>query len=348
MLTLQPYKGPATRYHCPQCRDRQKTFTRYIDTDTGQQLADHVGRCSREVKCGYHYKPKEYFAEQRLSGTNCHAEQQSKHARSEQDSVSQRRPSTTAQADMTAAQAGTRTTQADKISFMPEQPFISSLQQHKPIHTIAARNNFVQYLISRFGANAAQDAVTRYLIGTSNHRFTNSAYPGYTSPAGATVFWQGDDEFRVRTGKIMLYDAATGKRVKEPFNHITWAHTLLKQPDYHLQQCLFGAHLLPLYGGQKPVAIVESEKTAIIASIHLPESIWLAAGSLSNLNEAKCVPLQGRKVTLYPDLGCYDKWCKKAKELAYITRMKVSAMLEQNATALARQQGYDLADYLAG
>ncbi len=145
----------------------------------------------------------------------------------------------------------------------------------------------------------------------------------------------------------MLYDAVTGKRVKEPFNHITWAHTLLKQPDYHLEQCLFGAHLLRLYE-DRPVSIVESEKTAIIASIYMPESIWLAAGSLSNLNEAKCKPLQGRNVTLYPDLGCYDKWCAKAKELSYITSMNVSAMLEEKAGADGKKQGYDLADYLVG
>lgn len=36
---------------------------------------------------------------------------------------------------------------------------------------------------------------------------------------GAAVFWQVDCSGRVHTGKIMLYDATTGKRVKHPQPH---------------------------------------------------------------------------------------------------------------------------------
>ena len=42
----------------------------------------------------------------------------------------------------------------------------------------------------------------------------------------------------------MLYDPTTGKRVKEPFNHISWVHKVIKQPEFELKQCLFGEHLL--------------------------------------------------------------------------------------------------------
>ncbi len=40
---------------------------------------------------------------------------------------------------------------------------------------------------------------------------------------------------------------------------------------------LFGEHLLPMNRG-KPVAIVESEKTALVAAYYLPEYVWLASG----------------------------------------------------------------------
>ncbi len=341
MITLQPYKGPSTRYQCPQCRDRQKTFTRYIDTETGQQLADHVGKCARLIKCGYHYTPKQYFAERVATKALSH----------------KARPSFSRLGAFVAKKTATGGTQSGlintapsvhPISYITSPAFELSLQTHTPLREFAASNNFVAYLLSRFGPQATREAVDRYLIGTSDHRFTSKEYPGYTSPPGATIFWQGDEQGRVRTGKIMLYDAVTGKRVKQPFNHITWAHTLLNDPHYHLEQCLFGAHLLPLWGGKKPVAIVESEKTAIIASIYRPEYTWLATGSLSNLTAQKCQPLKGRRVILYPDLGCYELWRKKALELCPITQFEVSDMLEKIANAHEKQEGYDLADFLLG
>ena len=104
-----------------------------------------------------------------------------------------------------------------------------------------------------------------YRVGTSKH------WPG------SCVFWQTDINGSVRTGKVMLYDADNGKRVKLPFNHVTWVHSLLKLPDFNLRQCFFGEHLLPMNRG-KPVAIVESEKTALVAAYYLPEYVWLASG----------------------------------------------------------------------
>lgn len=200
----------------------------------------------------------------------------------------------------------------------------------------------MQYLIIRLGRETTQQLIKRYHIGTHGH------WPG------ATVFWQYDKDNWVRTGKIMLYDAETGKRVKEPFNHITWAHTVIAkqlqdqgQPEYfELKQCLFGEHLLAAEPN-KPVAIVESEKTAIIASAILPQFIWLACGSLQGLNEAKCSVLKGRSVMLFPDVNAYDKWRLKSQELNRAmpdTMFMVSEVLERMATAADRMNGVDIGD----
>lgn len=59
---LEPYKGLKTRYPCPNC-GHNKSYTRYIETDSGEHLAEHVGRCNRESNCGYHYPPKQYFSD---------------------------------------------------------------------------------------------------------------------------------------------------------------------------------------------------------------------------------------------------------------------------------------------
>jgi hypothetical protein len=83
------------------------------------------------------------------------------------------------------------------ISFIPVEAFKSSLKGYE-------YNNFIDFLISVFDTEIATKLISKYFIGTSKH------WPG------STVFWQIDITGKVRTGKIMLYDAFTGKRVKEP------------------------------------------------------------------------------------------------------------------------------------
>jgi len=211
------------------------------------------------------------------------------------------------------------------VSFIPVETFKASLKNYEA-------NHFVRFLISLFGVEVSKQLISQYIIATSKNW------------DGATVFWQIDTQGKIRTGKIMLYDAATGKRVKKPFSHITWVHTALKAADFELKQCLFGEHLLK--DKTKPVAIVESEKTAVIASVYLPQFIWLAAGAKEGLNVEKCKILKGRSVTLFPDLNGFEKWNSKAKELSDITRFSVSDLLERKATEAEKDQGLDLADYL--
>jgi hypothetical protein len=194
-------------------------------------------------------------------------------------------------------------------------------------------NYFVQFLATLFDAKTLSEVISRYHIGTSNYW------------NGATVFWQIDIQGNVRAGKIMLYSPDTGKRIKEPYDFIQWAHNALKQPEYNLVQCFFGEHLLKKYP-HKAVAIVESEKTAVIASAYFPNFIWLAAGNKNGLNPAKCKVLQGRNVVLFPDLKAYNEWRAKAKELSAIANFTTSDFLETKATEAERQQGFDLADYL--
>ncbi|MDJ1483500.1 DUF6371 domain-containing protein [Cytophagaceae bacterium YF14B1] len=192
-------------------------------------------------------------------------------------------------------------------------------------------NQFVLFLADKFGITLAEEAVRKYCIGSSKYW------------SGATVFWQLDTDWMPRAGKIMLYDRATGKRVKQPFNHIHWVHRILKLDDFNLKQCFFGEHLLDIEPPDKPIAIVESEKTAVIAFIYKPDLIWLASGGISNISSDRFKHLQGRKIILFPDLNGYDKWMEKAKEIPGVV---VSDLLETVATDEERQNGLDLADYL--
>ena len=200
-----------------------------------------------------------------------------------------------------------------------------------------AQNHFVCYLRGLFGPSQAQQLVERFYVGTSKH------WPG------ATVFWQIDLEGQVRTGKIMLYDA-NGKRVKKPFSHIQWVHRHIQQPDFRLEQCLFGLHQLRQAPPNKVIGLVESEKTAVIASGHFPELVWMAVGSLHQLNAERCQVLRGRQLVLFPDVGGWALWQQRAQELERTigVAVRVSDWLEQQADEAARQQGLDLADVMPG
>jgi hypothetical protein len=191
------------------------------------------------------------------------------------------------------------------------------------------QNNFVKFLFNYFDVKQVGKVLEAYHIGTSKHW------------EGANIFWQIDNKNKVRTGKIMLYDVSSGKRIKEPYNCINWAHRVLKLKDYNLKQCLFGLHRINIEMS-KPIAIVESEKTAIIMSIEAPDFLWLATGSKSNLKEELLRPIKSRIIILHPDKGEFQDWQKVVihlKTKGY--KIAISDLLEQ----MELKQGFDLADY---
>ncbi len=240
------------------------------------------------------------------------------------------------------------------FSVVPKDFFEKSLLLDKNVFQIAKSNMLIKYLLKIFGPEITIQLICKYFIGTSNHRFQDKNYPGYMSGAGSTIFWQRDIQGKVRTGKVMLYDPELGKRVKDPFNHITMVHSKLKQSGFKLRQCLFGEHLLK--DNPKLVALVESEKTAIIASIYFPRFTWLAVGGKENLTFEMCKVLKGRKVILFPDLNAFDNWSQKAIEFSSIGKFNVNDYLNRKAGEFAKENniklsdlkkaGFDLADLL--
>ena len=182
------------------------------------------------------------------------------------------------------------------------------------------RNPLYRYLCGVFGETETTRLFSLYKVGTSNKW------------GGSTVYWQTDISGKARTGKIMLYDSATGHRIKEPHAYVGWAHSELK---------------LSNTSGTAPVMLVESEKTAIIMNYFIPDYIWLATGGKNGcFNSEAMQVLRGRDVTLVPDLGAADQWKEKARMLSGIAKsVTVSDMLEQIATEEQRNQGLDIADF---
>jgi hypothetical protein len=301
------------KHICPGCG--KKRFVRYIDEVDRVYLPQVYGRCDRESSCAYHLNPY-------LDGYLKSVTQLTK----SYNSINGCNEMSRTKSLIIYKSDSSRTKQ---ISYIPyEDVKLSRTHYHK--------NNFTLWLTSFIGTTITSQVISKYHIGTSKH------WPG------ATIFWQIDQHGKVRSGKIMLYNVSSGHRVKNPYPHITWVHKQLQIESFELEQCFFGEHLLNLYP-DNPVGIVESEKTAIIASVYLPNLVWLAAGSLSNLSIQKFKVLKGRKVFLFPDLNGYRKWNEKANEIRLGLpgiHLLLSDLMEKSSSQLDKISGLDLADYL--
>ena len=113
--------------------------------------------------------------------------------------------------------------------------------------------------------------------------------------------------------------------------------------EWELTQCLFGEHLLAAHP-DKPVALVESEKTAVICAGLMPKYLWLATGGKSQLNPERLAVLTNRKVIAFPDVDAFDEWSRKLSDSTL--DITVSPLLQQEATPEDLANHIDIADWL--
>lgn len=164
---------------------------------------------------------------------------------------------------------------------------------------------------------------------------------------GATIFWQIDKEGRIARGKIMLYNEYC-KRVKKCISSV---HYELQIKELLPPEELFGLWLVfESENKDKTIALVESEKTAIIASLFLPEYLWLATGALDKLSSKRLESIKHKRIVLFPDLRKNEttfSWEKKGKELETLGfNISTNNFLERYASKKEKEEGLDIADYL--
>lgn len=202
-------------------------------------------------------------------------------------------------------------------------------------------SSFVQFLCGLFDRSSLESPTIERLM---------QDYALGATKDGSVIYWQIDTKGRVRTGKVMKYNPETGHRIKDA-GGINWIHSIMKKQnllpeDYNLVQCLFGEHLLKMYPN-KVVALVESEKSALIASDVYPDYVWLATGGKSQLSIDKLKVLKGRTVIMFPDVDGFEYWTEKAKEVEAIgCKVIVSDLLEKNANDEDKANKIDIADWL--
>lgn len=210
-------------------------------------------------------------------------------------------------------------------------PFIPAQMVEATESRVTESNLFV-WLSGEFGNEAAMMAMRRYRVGATKHtdgRGYRAASLPYINTSGNCV-----------DCKIFHIDPTTGSRKTAPALmswidregktqelRSTWALAELKKNDKPRKWCNFGDHLLQ-NNPTAAVCVVESEKTALVASIVYPSRLWIAVGSKNNLNPERCAPYRGREIIIYPDrdnikdksrksgIGIEKGWETLARELA--------------------------------
>ena len=185
------------------------------------------------------------------------------------------------------------------------------------------------------------------LTADQMHRAAERYYLGKTR-SGKTMFWMIDD-------MMQPLDARIGD---------TWVSQLLKQREplleyWPVKHCLFGLHLASGVRGYDgagerdyPVAIVESEESAVILSELFPESIWMAYSTTAHLVPELMAPLQGRHVTIYPrtdpTMSTYVFFLEYAEHVRkhYDINLRIDSTLEHNATAEQKEQCIDILEFI--
>lgn len=272
-----------SKHTCPACGVKH-VFVRYVDQD-GNYLADQVGRCDRESKCGYHLTPYQYF----------------------QDNP-QNRPAAAIQPLKQAIPEP-----AKVIEYVSPEVLRATLKAYD-------KNTFVQYLGTLFDPETVQWLIDLYGIGTARD--------------GGCIFWQVDDQGRIRTGKVIQY-GSDGHRDKSLPPYFIHGKLGIK----NIEQCLFGLHLL-MIDDTRPIGLVESEKTAIVMAGKLHSYFWMATGAKLNLKTVHA--LRGKKVVAFPDGDGFTDWKERLAPYGF----EVSSALQKYLTADEQSEGKDLADFV--
>jgi len=272
------------KHRCPSCG--QKTFVLYRYTKTGENLPAHLGKCDRELNCGYWEKPVP--KQPQLYNFN-------------RQIVKKVKP-------------------AQRV-FLPTEVLQETLKAEE-----YKNNTFVQYFIKAapypLPLERVQRAVELYYIGTTADGFTTFPYIDFNNRVQAVQAVQFDDTNH-RKKATFLHSLLEFKLKQQGKELPQWLKDYTANESK--VGCLFGEHLLARFPINK-VAIVEAPKTAITCSLYFgtPENtdnlLWLAAYNLSGLTEERCKALTGKTVLLFPDLStegkAYKLWKNKAAQLS--------------------------------
>lgn len=296
---------------CPACGDKRRTWRRYINTKTGDLLAERYGICDRLHECGHRYTPAQ-------------GNEYGQPAWQRSDTpppVPRPRP------------------QAPPVD-VPEElmtPFWEAKHQSTFIKNLSAMTNDPARL-ARVAHIYCLGAIPKGKYkGAVVFLFIN--YQACIRYAQVKMF----DENNHTTATTALHTMNLGER------WTAWAKAYGDQESK--QDCLFGAHLLSVYPDHAVFVVEAPKTAIMATlALGLPEhstALWVATGGAGNLTAARCEALKGRSVVLVPDLDQQEEWTRKATSLAQAigAKIKVSTLLTEQRANLGPKA--DLADLLS-
>ena len=215
--------------------------------------------------------------------------------------------------------------------------------------------------VKRYRAAAFDNPLIAYMAATFYRPYLERVCKDYCigSIDNAVIFWQIDECYNIHRGKVMWYtsdahrvklkraDGSDYGKVQMMWKYLN--HDRDREPD----MCYFGQHLAALYPN-KPIAIVESEKTAIVMSYYYPNFIWVATMSLSNFRAYRLGFLGTRQAIVFPDCDGYSAWNEQAQKIRAVmpdARLTVDDFIvryasgKQDLADLFLKYGIDISEY---
>lgn len=306
----QPFSGRDSRYKCPHC-GKDQAFTRYIlrsDYEQGKitYAGEDYGMCNHKSKCGYLKYPD-----------------------------------------------GKETMMAP-MEIKPEQPkYFYDRRSVALYYQLGAweKSTLMQYLLQHIDRIELERIAKEYCVGCLPDAtvLIDEETKEYRKYYNGSIFWQVDEKGEIHRGKVMFY-REDGHREKHPNDtkrgiiKMMW-QILRRKRENEPDMCYFGQHLIKKYP-YRPIAIVESEKTAIVAACCMQQFTWLACGGLNFLTAERLNFIRGTNlpIVIYPDYDGFPKWKQRIDELAPLFPKNV---FEINESILTHGNGkQDIADIL--
>lgn len=291
---------------CPSCHHR--TFVNYLDTNTNLPLADGVcGKCDRADNCGFHYSPRQYFADRGITST---------HLRNGRSTVN--------------TQHRLERRQCRPLSTISSQDMLESLMNYdtnnlrRYLHRVFAHLAYVDKILTLYGVGTSSTGAAIFWQIDKDGRVRTGKVMQYDPDSGKRLHSSGSTGW-VHTGKCNGHS---------PFN--------LQQAFFGSHLLRVRDNLKAPY----TIWLMESEKAALIVSLFL-DAYWpfnqiavMATGGCGGLNpteqemlnpDSKLQVLKGNNVVLFADQGKFDEWSRKGTMLrGFCNSVLISTVMERD------------------